>query len=210
VTPVAASPRTGKKLPFLQPGLLIGSLLPLALLASRALRGTLGADPIAIGMNQLGLLALIFLLASLAATPLKVVFGVTWPIRIRRSLGLLSFFHATLHFLLYFVIDQGLALSAVVQDVTKRTFITVGFCAFVLLIPLAVTSTSRMLKRMGAARWKRLHRLSYVAAILGVVHFVWRVKKDLSQPTLYACVLGLLFAIRLWQARNKKALARGF
>lgn len=199
--PRPARPAGGPKLPWLKPGLLIGALIPFAWLLIRAARGTLGADPIAVALNQLGLLALIFLCASLAASPLKLLFGVTWPIRIRRMLGLLSFFYAALHFLTYALIDQGLAWPAIVKDVTERPFITLGFTAFVLLIPLAITSTSAMLKRLGAARWKRLHRLAYVAALLASLHFVVRVKRDLSEPLIYAAVLGVLLAMRLLPAR---------
>jgi sulfoxide reductase heme-binding subunit YedZ len=192
------------KQPWLKPGLLIGGLLPLAWLLLRAARGTLGADPIAIALNQLGLLALIFLLASLAATPLKLAFDVTWPIRVRRTLGLFAFFYASLHFLLYAVIDQGLAFSAIVEDVSKRSFITVGFAAFLLLIPLAITSTAAMTKRLGAARWKRLHRLTYLAAILAAIHFIWRVKRDLSQPAAYAIVLAALLFARLMSGKKQQ------
>jgi sulfoxide reductase heme-binding subunit YedZ len=191
--PAAAKAR----IPWLKPGVLIGALVPLALLIVRALRHTLGADPIAIALNQLGLLALIFLLASLAATPLKLLFGLTWGLRIRRMLGLLAFFYATLHVGLYVAVDQGLDLGAILADVTERKFITAGFAAYVLLIPLAATSTQAMLKRLGARRWRRLHRLAYVSAVLAAVHFVWRVKLDVSQPAAYALVLALLLAIRL-------------
>jgi sulfoxide reductase heme-binding subunit YedZ len=197
--------RGGKaKHPWLKPGVLIGALVPLAVLATRALRHTLGADPIAIALNQLGLLALIFLLASLAATPLKLLFGLLWGLRIRRMLGLLAFFYATLHVLLYTCVDQGLDGSAILGDIIERKFITAGFAAYVLLIPLAATSTQRMRKRLGAARWQRLHRLVYVASVIAAVHFIWRVKLDLKQPLGYAVVLGLLFAVRL-RARPARA-----
>jgi sulfoxide reductase heme-binding subunit YedZ len=195
------------KQPWLKPGIVLGGLVPLIVLCVRALRGTLGADPVAIAMNQLGLLALIFLVASLAATPLKVAFKLTWPIRARRTLGLFAFFYASLHFLLYTCIDQGLAWSAIVADVTKRKFITIGFAAYLLLIPLAITSTASMTKRLGARRWKRLHRLSYVAGVFAVVHFIWRVKQDLSQPATYAWALALLFAVRLYDWRVTRAAA---
>lgn len=185
------------KQPWLKPGVLIGGLVPLALLVARALRHTLGADPVAIALNQLGLLALIFLLASLAATPLKLLFGLTWGLRIRRMLGLFAFFYASLHVGLYVGVDQGFDFGAILADVTERKFITAGFAAYVLLIPLAATSTQAMLKRLGARRWRRLHKLAYVAAVLAAVHFVWRVKLDVSQPAAYALVLALLFAIRL-------------
>jgi sulfoxide reductase heme-binding subunit YedZ len=185
------------KQPWLKPGVLIGGLVPLALLVARATRHTLGADPIAIALNQLGLLALIFLLASLAATPLKLLFGLTWGLRIRRMLGLIAFFYASLHVGLYVCVDQGFDLGAILADVTERKFITAGFAAYVLLIPLAATSTQAMLKRLGARRWRRLHKLAYVSAMLAATHFIWRVKLDLSQPAAYALVLALLFAIRL-------------
>jgi methionine sulfoxide reductase heme-binding subunit len=193
------------KQPWLKPGVLIGGLIPLALLCVRAAQGTLGADPIALALNQLGLLALIFLLASLAATPLKLAFELTWPIRIRRMLGLFAFFYASLHFLLYALIDQGLALEAIGEDLRERGFIAFGFAAFLLLIPLAITSTAAMTKRLGARRWKLLHRLAYVAAILAVVHFVWRVKRDFTQPALYAVVLAVLLFARI-SARRRQSL----
>ena len=175
----------------------VGSLAPAIRLLVLGARGELGANPIATALNQLGLVALIFLIASLAATPLKTTLGWTWPIRIRRMLGLYAFFYASLHFLTYLGLDQVLDLRAVFADITKRNFIAVGFTAFVLLVPLAVTSTDAMVRRLGFVRWKRLHRLVYVAAALGVVHFIWRVKKDLSQPLTYGAVLALLLAIRV-------------
>ena len=175
----------------------VGSLAPAIRLLVLGARGELGANPIATALNQLGLVALIFLIASLAATPLKTTLGWTWPIRIRRMLGLYAFFYASLHFLTYLGLDQVLDLRAVFADVTKRNFIAVGFTAFVLLVPLAITSTGAMVRRLGFVRWKRLHRLVYVAAALGVVHFIWRVKKDLSQPLTYCAVLALLLAIRV-------------
>lgn len=200
----------GGPLPWLQPGVLAGGLVPVAVLAAGLARGTLGANPIAEALNQLGLLALIFLVASLACTPAKTIFGWTWPIRIRKTLGVLSFVYASLHFLTYAALDQGLALKAILADIAKRPFIMVGFGALVILVPLAATSTSGMLKRLGAARWKKLHRLAYVAGVLGVVHFVLRVKKDVSEPAVYAAVLGLLFAIRIGAYVRERRAARPF
>ena len=194
---------------WLKPGILLGALVPLAVLLTRAARHTLGADPVAIAMNQLGLLALILLWASLAATPLKIAFGLTWPVRMRRMLGLLAFFYATLHVLLYVVIDQGLSIDAIMADVIKRIFITAGFTAYVLLIPLAATSTAGMIKRLGGPRWRRLHRLTYVAAIFAAAHFIWRVKIDISQPAAYALVLGLLLGVRLWKAARRRLPSAG-
>lgn len=196
---------SGAKFVWLKPGVLIGAMVPLAVLGNAAVRGELGADPVAVALNRLGLLAFILLLASLAATPLKRLFGLTWPTRIRKLLGLLAFFYASLHFLLYVIVDQGLALGRIVEDVTKRKFITVGFTALVLLVPLAATSTKGAIQRMGAERWKRLHRLVYLAAALGAVHFLWRVKKDLAQPAAYVMVLALLLALRFLPERKPDA-----
>ncbi|WP_434383258.1 sulfite oxidase heme-binding subunit YedZ [Melittangium boletus] len=190
--------------PWLKPAVLVGGLSPLALLLLDLARGTLGANPIERVLNQTGLLALIILVASLACTPLKTLLGWTWPMRLRKLLGLLAFAYAVLHFLVYVGLDQGLAVGAVLADITKRPFITVGFLALVLLVPLAVTSTNRMVRRLGFPAWQRLHRLVYVAAVLGVVHFLWRVKKDLTEPLVYACVLGLLLALRVAEAVRKR------
>jgi sulfoxide reductase heme-binding subunit YedZ len=186
------------KYPWLKPGVLVGALVPAALLVLDAVQGRLGADPIALALNRLGLTALVLLLACLSCTPLRLVFGLTWPLRIRKLLGLLAFFYATAHALVYAVIDQGLALSAIVADVTQRKFITVGFVTWLLLIPLAVTSHNAVRKRLGPLRWQRLHRLVYLIGILGVLHFVWRVKRDLSQPFAYGAVLAILLAVRLY------------
>jgi methionine sulfoxide reductase heme-binding subunit len=196
-------------LPWLKPAFLVGGLSPLALLALQLARDTLGANPIERVLNQTGMLALILLVASLACTPLKVVAGWTWPMRVRKLLGLLGFAYAVLHFLTYVVVDQGLALATILEDIAKRPFITVGFLALVLLVPLAVTSTNRMVRRLGFPVWQRLHRLAYVAASLGVVHFFWRVKKDHTEPLVYGGVLALLFAIRVAEALRKRRARSG-
>lgn len=183
--------------PWLAPAVFVGALTPVAALLIRALRGELGANPISQALNQLGLVALVFLVAALACTPLKTLFGWTWPIRLRRMLGLYGFFYAVLHVSTYVGIDQFFDRRAIFDDVTKRKFIFVGFAAFLLLVPLAVTSTSAAVKRMGYPRWKQLHRLAYIIPLLGVIHFIWRVKKDVSEPTLYAIILGALLLIRV-------------
>ncbi len=184
-------------LPWLKPGLFAGALIPLALLVWRAAHRTLGADAIAIGLNQLGYLALVFLMASLACTPLKILTGWTWPLRVRRMLGLFAFFYASIHLLTYVGIDQQLDWSILWGDVTQRKFMIVGFLAFLCLVPLAWTSTNASVRRLGFERWKSLHRLAYVAGVLAVVHFTWRVKSDVRVPMTWAAILGVLFLIRI-------------
>lgn len=187
----------------------MGSLAPLGLLVARALGGTLGSNPIAEVLNLLGLTALIFLVAALACTPLRILFGWGWPARVRRMLGLFGFFYAALHVATYLFIDQGFDWRAIAVDVLKHKFIFVGAAAFLLLIPLALTSTTAAIKRLGAVRWKRLHRLAYLSAALGVVHFYLRVKKDVTQPVLYGVVLAVLLAVRLVVfLRKRNAVSR--
>ena len=199
-TPSASGARPRSRNPdaWLKPGVLIGGLVPLVALIVGALRGTLGANPIAEVLNQLGLLALIFLVASLAATPAKHLFGITELMRVRRLLGLFTFFYATLHLLTYVLLDRFGELGTLLEDLVKRPFISVGFLAWLLLVPLAITSTGGMIKRLGFTRWQRLHRLTYLAAMLGLVHFVWRVKKDVSEPLAYGVVVLALLATRIW------------
>jgi sulfoxide reductase heme-binding subunit YedZ len=172
------------------------ALVPAARIGWLTWAGALGANPIAEAMNRLGFWTLTLLLATLAPTPIQVVTGWKWPLRLRRMLGLITFLYVCFHFAVYIGLDQFFDLSAIGKDIAKRKFITVGFTAFLLLIPLAITSTDGMVRRLGFRRWKRLHRLIYVAAALGVVHFVWRVKSDLRQPLIFAGVLSALLAIR--------------
>ncbi len=196
---------------WLKPGLLLGGLAPLVVTALRAWRGTLGANPINTALNQFGLLALLFLCASLAATPLKLTLGLTWPLRARRMLGLFAFFYASLHFLTYVALDRLGELSTIAEDLIERPFITVGFFAFCLLVPLALTSTRDAQKQLGFKRWQQLHRLSYLVAVLAIVHFIWRVKRDLTQPVAYAAILALLLAARLpgwWKQRERARYRR--
>lgn len=188
--------RRADPMPWLKPGIFIGALAPLVSIALRAGQGDLSANPIAQIVNELGLSALIFLIASLACTPARRLLGWTWPARVRRELGLIAFFYAVLHFLAYLVLDQRFDWRVIFGDVVQRPFITVGFLALVLLAPLAVTSTSGSMRRLGFRRWQRIHQLAYVAGVLAVVHFLWRVKIDLTQPLLYAGVLGALLAVR--------------
>jgi sulfoxide reductase heme-binding subunit YedZ len=183
--------------PWLNPGILVGATAPALSILMRARSGALGANPIAEALNELGLMALVLLLASLAATPLRMLFGWTWPIRARRLLGLLAFSYAVLHVVVYAGLDQGLDVRAILADVVKRKFIFAGFAAFVMMIPLAWTSTKGAVRRMGYVKWKRLHFLVHPAALCAVIHFVWRVKKDLSEPLVYAAVLGGLLLVRV-------------
>ena len=178
-------------------GVGVAAMVPAARTAWLAVRGGLGANPIAEAENRLGLWTLILLLATLACTPIKIASGWTFPLRLRRMLGLETFAYAFLHFATYLGVDQLFDLHEIGLDIVKRKFITIGFLAFVLLIPLAVTSTNGMVRRLGFARWKSLHRLVYVIAVLGVIHFVWRVKSDLRQPLVCAIVLAALLLVRV-------------
>ena len=168
----------------------------------------LGANPIAEAMNRLGFWTLVLLLTSLAMTPVKILTGWTWPIALRRLVGLLAFAYACLHFSTYVGVDQFFDLGDIGRDIVKRKFITIGFAAFLTLIPLVLTSTSGMVKRLGARRWKRLHRLVYVAAALGVIHFTWRVKSDLREPLIFAGILAGLLGVRVF-ARLRAERPRG-
>lgn len=204
-----ASPPRRVPFPWLKPGVFAGALVPLAGLAVQGLRGTVGADPVAIVLNRFGLLALICLIASLACTPAKILLGWTWPIRIRRTLGLFAVFYAALHFVTYVAVDQGFDWRVLWADVTQRKFMVVGFAAFLTLLPLAATSTDAAVRRLGFPRWKALHRLVYLAGGLAVVHFLWRVKLDVTQPLAYAILLGALLLVRLGETvRTRRARAR--
>jgi sulfoxide reductase heme-binding subunit YedZ len=184
---------------------LVGALVPLVDMVWRAGTGRLGANPISEALNRLGLLALIMLIASLACTPLRLLYGWTWPMRLRRTLGLLAFGYASLHLAVYLLLERRGALGSFVEDLIERPFITAGMAAWLLLVPLAATSTAASVKRLGAARWRRLHRLAYVAAGLGALHFLWRVKSDLREPTVYALLLGALLALRVMYAKSKRS-----
>jgi len=201
---------TGHRRPFrwLGPGVLTGALAPAAAILVRARSGQLGANPIAEALNELGLMALVLLIASLACTPLRALLGWTWPIRIRRLLGLLAFSYACLHVSVYACLDQGLDWRAILADVVKRKFIFVGFAAFVLMVPLALTSTNASVRRLGYVMWRRIHTLVYPAALCAIVHFTWRVKKDLREPLVYAAILGTLLLVRVAVAARRRSRGR--
>src|SRR6202011_4466378 len=172
-------------------------LVPLGALAWRAFHGGLGANPVEFVQHATGDWILRFLVFTLAITPLRKLLHVPELIRFRRMLGLFAFFYACLHFLTYIGPDQSFDLSAMWKDVPKRRYITVGFAAFVLLVPLAITSTTGWIRRLGGKRWQALHRLIYVSAIAGVIHYLWLVKADKTKPLEYGFVLFLLLGYRL-------------
>lgn len=185
-----------------KPLLFLACLLPLAWLIWLGLQDQLGANPIELITRETGSWTLIFLLITLAVTPLVRLTGYTPLTGLRRMLGLYAFFYACLHFVTYIWLDQFFDLAAVWRDIVKRPFITVGFAAFVLLWPLAVTSNKWMMRKLGR-RWKKLHRTVYAIALLGVVHYWWLVKKDVSVPLGYAAILLILLAVRLLPRRQQ-------
>ena len=171
-------------------------LIPLARLIYLGFTGGLGANPIEFITRSTGTWTLTGLMITLAVTPLRRLTGYNALVRYRRMLGVFTFFYASLHFTTYIWLDQFFSLSDILKDIYKRPFITVGFAAFVLLIPLAVTSTNAMMRRLGK-RWQQLHRLVYLIGGLGVLHYLWLVKKDLTQPLIYGAVLLVLLFLRL-------------
>src|SRR6266550_444316 len=190
-----------------KPFVFLACLLPLARLGWKAYMGLLGANPIEVITHSTGDWTLIFLLITLAVRPLRKLSGQPWLIRYRRMFGLFAFFYVTLHFLIYIWLDKFFNVHDMLADIAKRKFITVGFAGFVLLIPLAVTSTSGWIRRLGGKRWQALHRLIYFAAIAGVIHYLWLVKADIREPLEYGAVLAVLLGYRLvmwWLASLKK------
>jgi sulfoxide reductase heme-binding subunit YedZ len=184
----------------------VAGLAPLAWMICGALQlfgASLGADPVKKLEHECGKTALNFLLLTLAVTPVRNLTGLPQLLRLRRMLGLFVFFYAVVHFSVYLVLDLELNLAVVGADIVKRPYITVGFTALLLLVPLALTSTNGMMRRLGR-RWQSLHRLIYVIAALAVWHFYWQVKRDVREPLLYMGMLALLFAYRLvrWRARS--------
>jgi methionine sulfoxide reductase heme-binding subunit len=180
----------------LKSAVFVACLIPLGQLAYRAYHTDLGANPIDTVTRFTGSWALIFLLASLAVTPLRRLTGWHELIKFRRMLGLYAFFYALLHFSTFVGLDHFFDLDRIGKDILKRPYVTAGFTAFVLMIPLALTSTAGMIRRLGR-RWQQLHRLVYLAAIAGVIHFYWLVKSDIRRPAQYGAVLALLLGYRL-------------
>jgi len=184
-------------------------LVPLGALLWRFLTRNLGANPVEFVQHATGDWTLRFLVFTLCITPLRKLLKLPEMIRFRRMLGLFAFFYACLHFLTYIGPDQAFDLSAMWKDVAKRPFITVGFTAFVLLIPLAITSTAGWIRRLGGRRWQMLHRAIYVSAVCGVIHYYWLVKSAVIRPLTYGAIVGLLLAWRFgdWFIRRGRPVA---
>ena len=180
---------------------------PLVWLMALAFTGGLGANPIEFITRYLGDWALRSLLVALAATPLKIALGWTWPVRMRRMLGLWAFTYVMLHLSNYIGIDQFFDWDAIAKDIVKRTYITVGMANFLILAALALTSWNGAVKRLGAKAWKRLHRFIYLAGVLGCVHYYMMVKADTLPPAIHAGVLGGLLGIRLWRHLRANSFA---
>ena len=186
--------------------LFVLALLPFLRLIGALLTDRLGANPLEFITRNTGDWTLYFLCMTLSVTPLRRLFNLNWLLKMRRMLGLFGFFYASLHFLTFLWFDHFFDLSEMFRDVVKRPFILVGFCAFVLLVPLALTSTNQMIKRVGAKRWQLLHRLVYLIAALGVLHYFWMKagKHDFAQPALYGSVVAILLLMRVVWALQKR------
>ena len=193
---------------IVKPLLWIACLTPLAILVGRTVRDELGANPIEHVTLFTGIWTLNLIVATLAITPIRRLTGWNRIIQLRRPIGLFAFFYATLHFLIYIVLDQFFGWSYILEDIMDRPYITVGFTAFVLMIPLALTSTKAAIRRLGRA-WQRLHRLVYVTAGLGVIHFLWKVKADSREPLIYGGIIAVLLLLRLpvFRRRPRRAAA---
>jgi methionine sulfoxide reductase heme-binding subunit len=187
--------------------LFVTALVPAAMLVAGLFTDDLGANPIEYITHQTGWFALAFLMASLAITPLRRLTKWHEAIRLRRMLGLFAFFYATLHLLTWFVFDHTFDFMSMAEDVLKRPYITVGMAAFLMMLPLALTSNTAMIRRLGR-RWQLLHRLAYGAALAGVVHFWWLVKADIREPQRWAVVLSLLLGLRAWWIFKARMLSR--
>ena len=184
---------------WLKPLVFVLCLVPLIWLVGRAVLGDLGANPIEAITRYLGDWALRFLLIALSVTPVRTLIGWNAIGRLRRMLGLYAFFYVVLHLSSYIGLDQYFYWMGIWQDITKRVYITLGMAAVLMLLPLAITSNDAMVKRLGGQSWRRLHRLVYPAAVLGVIHFFMMIKADYTEPVVYAVILSLLFGIRLYK-----------
>ena len=197
------------KLRLTKIAIFLAALVPLGRLVWKALHDGLGANPIEVITHSTGDWTLILILTTLSITPLRRITRQYWLIGVRRMIGLFAFFYGMLHFTTYIWLDKFFDLHEMFKDIAKRPFITVGFSAFVLLIPLALTSTTGWIRRLGGKNWQRLHRLIYVTGILGVIHYIWLVKADVRKPLEYAAVLSilLLYRVVMWAAELRKDAA---
>ncbi len=185
-------------------------LVPALLIAGDTfeITGQLGANPVEEIQDRFGNWGLRFIIIALAVTPLRQLTGRPWLGRFRRMLGLFAFFYTFMHFLVWLLLDQRLLMSAILEDIVKRPFITLGFAATVLLAAMAATSTNAMRRRLGA-RWQSLHNSVYLVGILGVWHYWWQVKQDIREPLVYAILLSLLLGYRLWRRLRARQPTRG-
>lgn len=198
-----------KTIKALKVGAFLLSLGPLATLGWKAYQGNLGANPIDVITRSTGRWTLTFLLITLSVTPVRKLAGMPWLIRFRRPLGLFAFFYGTLHLTTYVWLDKFFDVHEMLHDILKRRFITAGLTAFTLMLPLALTSTTWSIRRLGGKRWSALHRLIYFSAAAGVIHFIWLVKADLRRPLTYGAVLAVLLAYRVvvWAIAKTKRVA---
>jgi sulfoxide reductase heme-binding subunit YedZ len=178
--------------------LLINGLVPLTLLLWDVYHKHVGANPLEFVTRTTGVLTLVFLLISLAVTPLRRITGLNWLVRFRRMLGLFAFFYGSLHLMTYIAFDRFFHFTTIPGDVLKRPFIAIGMTAFFLMVPLAITSTDKMVKRLGGKRWARLHKIVYLAGVLGVLHYYMLVKSDVRLPLTFAFVLAVLLGFRIF------------
>jgi sulfoxide reductase heme-binding subunit YedZ len=194
---------------FTKTAIFLAVLIPLERLLWKAFHDALGANPIEVITHSTGDWTLILVLTTLTITPLRRITRQYWLIGLRRMIGLFAFFYGTLHFLTYIWLDKFFDVHEMWKDIAKRPFITIGFSAFVLMIPLALTSTAWSIRRLGGKNWQRLHRLIYLTGILAVIHYYWLVKADHSKPIAYGIVLSILLAYRawVWIAAKRKQLA---
>ena len=191
----------------LKPVVFVAALGPFLWLVYNALWGDLGVNPIETITNETGIWTLRLLAITIAITPIRWLTRWNPIITFRRMIGLFAFFYGTTHFLIYFILDRSLMFDGLWEDIVKRPYITVGFTAFVLMIPLAITSTKGWIRRLGGQRWNLLHKLVYISASLGVLHYFWKVKLDVTNPLIYAAIVAGLLGWRVVKAFNKRQAA---
>ena len=189
---------------YLKPIVFLICLLPIILVLTDLfeISGTLGANPIENIQDRFGIWGLRFLVILLLISPLKKISGIIWLIQFRRMIGLFAFFYVLMHFLVWLLLEQSLLMPAILEDVIKRPFITIGFIALLILLILASTSTSKIRRSMGK-KWDKLHQSVYLSSILGIWHFWWQVKKDITEPLIYAVIIFILLTYRLWDKYKK-------